>query len=179
VPEAGNYDILVNGGDSMAKISKERKVTYYVGLGMIVLGFILFISTFFEAAGFGGRIMGGDPFMGDPFTGDSFMRDADSSFSRAIIGMIFIIAGAIVASIGAKGAAGSGLLLDPEKAREDLKPFNEAKGGMINDVVSNIDVVDRMTRPQGQKEIIKIRCRNCDSLNDEDARFCKSCGREI
>ena len=39
------------------KISKERKVTYYIGLGMIVLGFILFISTFFEAAGFGGRLM--------------------------------------------------------------------------------------------------------------------------
>ena len=104
----------------MAKISKERKVTYYIGLGMIVLGFILFISTFFEAAGFGGRLMRGNPFMEDPFTGGSFVSDVDSSFSRAIIGMIFIIAGAIVASIGAKGAAGSGLLLDPEKAREDL-----------------------------------------------------------
>ena len=69
--------------------------------------------------------------------------------------------------------AGSG------KGKEDLKPFNEAKGGMINDVISNIDVGDRMTRSDGQREIIKIRCRNCDSLNDEDARFCKSCGREI
>ena len=49
----------------MAKISKERKVTYYIGLGMIVLGFILFISTFFEAAGFGGRLMRAT-FMEDP-----------------------------------------------------------------------------------------------------------------
>ena len=55
--------------------------------------------------------------------------------------MIFIIAGAIVASIGAKGAA-SGFLLDPER-QGGPKTFNEAKGGMINDVISNIDVVDR------------------------------------
>ena len=133
----------------MAKISKERKVTYYIGLGMIVLGFILFISTFFEAAGFGGRLMRSNPFMEDPFTGGSFVSDVDSSFSRAIIGMIFIIAIAIVASIAPKVQQ----VRDScwiRKGKEDLKPFNEAKGGMINDVISNIDVVDRMTRSDGQ-----------------------------
>ena len=105
------------------------------------------------------------------------MSDVDSSFFRAIIGMIFIIAGAIVASIGAKVQQVRDSCWIRKRQREDLKPFNEAKGGMINDVISNIDVVDRMTRSDGQREIIKIRCRNCDSLNDEDARFCKSCGK--
>ena len=82
-------------------------------------------------------------------------------------------------NIGAKGAAGSGLLLDPDKAREDLKPFNEAKGGMINDVISNIDVVDKIANTYEKKEVIKIRCRSCESLNDEDAKFCKGCGKEL
>lgn len=29
------------------------------------------------------------------------------------------------------------------------------------------------------KEIIKIKCKECGALNDEDAKFCKSCGKEL
>ena len=148
----------------MAKISKERKATYYVGIGMIGLGFILFISVFFSAASF----------MNDPFGGSR-----GPSFENPVIGMVLMIVGSIIMNIGAKGTAGSGLLLDPEKAREDLKPFNEAKGGMINDVISNIDVIDQITNSDEVREVIKIKCRSCGSLNDEDARFCKSCGKEL
>lgn len=148
----------------MAKITKQRKVTYYIGIGMTVLGFILFISVFFSVA----------MFMNNPFGGSR-----QPSFMNSILGMVLMIAGSFVSRIGAHGAAGSGILLDPEKAREDLKPFNEAKGGMINDVISNIDIVDDLTKSRGEREIIKIRCRNCGSLNDEDAKFCKSCGKEI
>ena len=151
-------------GDNMAKITKERKVTYYIGIGMMVLGFILFISVFFAAASF----------MNNPFGGSG-----SPSFSNSVIGMVLMIAGSVVMNIGAKGAAGSGLLLDPDKAREDLKPFNEAKGGMINDVISNIDVIDQITDSSGKKEVIKIKCRNCGSLNDEDAKFCKGCGKGL
>jgi len=147
----------------MSKISKERKVTYYIGIGMGILGFILFISVFFSFTSV----------MDDPFEATL------PSFSNAIVGMLLIIGGSIVASIGAKGAAGSGLKLDPEQAREDLKPFNEAAGGMISDVISNIDAIDHITKPQLPKETIKIRFRNCKGLNDEDAKFCKSCGQEI
>ena len=146
----------------MSKIPKERKITYYIGIGMMVLGFILFLSVFF--AGFN--------FMNNP-------EGVFHSFKNAPIGMVLIIIGAILMNIGAKGAAGSGLLLDPDKAREDLKPFNEAKGEIINDVISNIDVVGQMTKAHEQKDIIKIKCRNCGSLNEEDAKFCKSCGKEL
>lgn len=31
--------------------------------------------------------------------------------------------------------------LDPEKAREDLKPYSAAAGRMINNVIENIDIV--------------------------------------
>jgi hypothetical protein len=148
----------------MAKITKERKVTYYIGIGMVGIGFILFISVFFAAASF----------MNNPFGGSG-----SPSFSNAVIGMVFMIAGSVVMNIGAKGTAGSGLLLDPDKAREDLKPFNEARGGMINDVISNIDAIDQITNSKETKEVVKIRCRSCGSLNDEDARFCKACGMEL
>jgi len=148
----------------MAKITKQRKVTYYVGIGMMGLGFVLFVSVFFAFASF----------MNAPFIGSE-----GPSFTNSILGMVFMIVGSFVMNIGAKGAAGSGIVLDPEKAREDLKPFNEAKGEMINDVISNIDIVDNIAKSHEEKEVIKIRCRNCESLNDEDAKFCKGCGKEI
>ena len=147
----------------MTKISKERKMTYYIGIGLMVLGFILFISVFFFAASF----------MNNPFGSNT------PPFINAVIGMVLLIVGSLVMNIGAKGTAGSGLLLDPKKAREDLKPFNEAKGEMINDVIDNIDVVNKLSKPHQQKEIIKIKCRYCGSLNDEDAKFCKGCGRNL
>lgn len=139
----------------MSKLSKKRKITYYIGKGMMVLGFIIFFSQFFTFS------------FGVPFI-------------FAPIGMLFMIAGTFISNIGAKGLAGSGLKLDPDEAREDLKPFNEARGKMINDIVSGIDAVDSITKSQqsGQapREVIKIRCRSCNCLNDEDAKFCKNCG---
>lgn len=149
----------------MSKLNKSRKVTYYIGMGMMILGFVLFISVFFTFA----------TAFNDPF---SMLTGGAPSFSNSILGMILMITGGIVMNIGAKGAAGSGLILDPEQSREDLKPFNEARGGMINDVISNIDVVDKFVN-SSEKEVIKVRCSNCKALNDEDAKFCKECGNTL
>ncbi len=147
----------------MSKIPQERKILYYVGMGMMILGFILFFSVFFSTASL----------MNDPSSGRM------PSFGNGITGFILIFIGAMIQKVGAKGAAGSGIILDPEKAREDLKPYNEAVGGIINDVISNVDVVDNMIKKTDEKEVIKIRCRNCQSLNDEDAKFCKNCGQSL
>jgi hypothetical protein len=148
----------------MSKITNQRKITYYIGMGMIIVGFLLFMSVFLSVAS---------------FMDNTSFTSSGPSFKNAIIGMILMISGTFVSNIGAKGAAGSGLVLDPDKAREDLKPFNEAKGAMINDVISNIDIVDDLVHTHTEKEVIKIRCRSCGSLNDEDAKFCKNCGKEI
>jgi hypothetical protein len=147
-------------GDNMAKITKERKVTYYIGIGMVGIGFILFISVFFSAASF----------MNDPFGGSGI-----PPFTNSVIGMVFMIAGSVVMNIGAKGAAGSGLLLDPDKAREDLKPFNEAKGGMINDVISNIDAVDQITNSKETREVIKIELHHIKQEADGGENSFENC----
>ena len=151
--------------NNMARISKERKAIYYIGMGMTVLGFILFISIFFSVA----SMMSSDPFGGPEMP----------SFSRPIIGMLFIIGGQFLMRLGARGAAGSGILLDPDQAREDFKPYTEAAGGMISDVIENIDSIQSKGKPSEEKEVIKIRCQSCGALNDEDAKFCKSCGKTI
>lgn len=55
-------------------------------------------------------------------------------------------------------------------------------GGMINDVIENIDMVKEKNSAISKmeiREIVKIRCRACGELNDEDAKFCKSCGDKM
>ena len=146
------------------KISNERKAIYYIGIGFMVLGVVLFMSSFFTVFS----------------DHDMFFDGPPAFFKRALVGMICIIVGGILSSIGAKGAAGSGLILDPEKAREDLKPYTSAAGGMINDVIENIDSVKNKDQIQKEtKEIIKVRCKDCGELNDEDAKFCKKCGKGL
>lgn len=144
-----------------SKISNERKAIYYIGIALIVIGVMLFMSSFFVTRDI------------------SFSMEPPNFFKRAVLGMICMIVGSVLAGIGRSGVAGSGLLLDPEKAREDLKPFNESKGKEINDVIENIDVFKTMNLNSKEKtvEIIKIKCRECGELNDEDAKFCKKCGK--
>jgi hypothetical protein len=144
-----------------SKISNQRKILYYIGIGIVVTGFILFMSSFFVKMDTG------------------FSMETPSFFKRGVLGMICMIVGSVLASIGRSGAAGSGLLLDPDKVREDLKPFNESTGKMINDAIENIDIVKNInqhSKEKGTIEVIKIKCRECGELNDEDAKFCKKCG---
>lgn len=143
------------------KISNERKAIYYIGMALIGLGIILFFSSFFS-------------FINIDL--EDFNPGIPTFFKRALIGMICIFVGSVLMKLGARGAAGSGVILDPEKAREDLKPYSSAAGGILNDAIENID---KLKDKKEDKEVIKVRCRSCGELNDEDAKFCKSCGERI
>ena len=142
----------------MAKkeISQERKILYYAGMIIIAIGLILFMSTFFTNPD---RFLMGEVSMG-------------SIASRAVIGFIMIAIGGFMMTVAARGTAGSGLVLDPKKARDDLSPWSSMAGGMMNDVLSE-------THIGMSKEVIKIRCQSCASLNDEDAKYCKDCGEKM
>jgi len=96
--------------------------------------------------------------------------------ARAFGGMVMIIAGMIVMSIGARGAAGSGLVLDPKKAREDLEPFTRMAGGMVKDALDEADI--NLGKATSEK-IIMIKCRKCEKLNEEDSKFCQECGQPL
>lgn len=143
----------------MSEISNKRKAAYYTGICLMIIGVILFISVFFS------------------FIGSTTNSDISGFVIRAISGMILVAVGAIVMIAGKGGLAGSGILLEPDKAVDDLRPFNKAKGKMINDVVENIDILDNMKK--STREIIKIKCKECGALNDEDAKYCKACSKKL
>lgn len=107
------------------QISEERQAAYYIGAVIMGIGFLLFLSTFFSAF----SSMGQNSMPSNPG------GDMASMGFRALGGMILIIIGGVVRSIGVAGVAGSGVVLDPEKAREDLEPWARMAGGMVKDAV--------------------------------------------
>ena len=129
------------------QISPERKALYYGGMALSAIGFLVFVSVFFTAAanfGEGPSLDApdindlhngnfGDHFNKTQKTFKTFQDRGQSMFIRAIVGMIMMIGGGVLMAIGAKGPAGAGLILDPEKARRDVEPWSRATGGMIKD----------------------------------------------
>lgn len=146
------------------EISGERKALYYGGLGLMGLGFLLFISVFFSAATSFGNF-------------HNFERRTQSQATRAIAGMVLMVVGGGLRTVGARGLAGSGVILDPQKARQDVEPWSRMAGGVVKDALSEADLPKVLGgQHQEPASVVKVRCQQCKALNDEDAKFCKQCG---
>ena len=166
------------------QIPPERKAMYYGGMALIAAGVLLFVSTFFAGPEVDGR---SDPGPGAPDfwkraqeRHEEFGRGMRASMALALLGMGLIGAGGILMNIGARGAAGSGLVLDPERARQDLEPWSRMGGGVVQDALSEVSVVKKLDEGIGSPQPqVRVRCRECRGLNDETAKFCSQCGVAI
>lgn len=145
------------------QISPERKAAYYFGMVLMIVGFILFLSVFVSSAANFGNF-------------SNFEQRSSSAFTTAIIGMILVAVGRLIMTVGQRGAAGSGAILDPKQAREDLEPYSRQAGGMVKDALDEADI-DLGSRER--ETVVKVRCRSCGTLNEEDAKFCKECGAAL
>ncbi len=156
------------------KRSEERKVLYYIGLFLTILGILIFFSTFF--------VMFDDIPSGRDL-GSNFLSFGDSMYSfagRGFGGFIIISVGAILMNIGRANLR----ILAPEQTEEDLESWNRSRDE-VDDTLDKEDVVRGLTTKPGssdnyrEKIVVKVRCPFCRELNDEDARFCTKCGRTI
>ena len=155
------------------QISEERKGAYYLGMILVVIGFLIFASNFFSVFSSLGSShgFGGQPSMGG--IGKSMM-------TRAFLGMGFIVVGSFIRRIGARGLAGSGMILNPRQAREDLEPYSRMAGGMVKDALDEADVhLGSSSRNSEPERVIMIKCRECGKLNEEDSKFCQECGQAL
>lgn len=143
-------------------ISSDRKAAFYVGTILMAIGALSFFSVFVT-----GALNFGD------FS--NFEAEARSSMLRAIGGMALLVVGGIVRGIGARGLAGSGVVLDPKQAREDLEPYSRMAGGMVKDALEEADVNLVGT----SEKVVMIKCRECGKLNEEDSKFCQECGEKL
>ena len=155
---------------SLNSIPPERRTIYTVGLAMSGVGLLMFLSTFLTFAMHFGDF-------------DNFQANARSDFTRAFGGMFLMIAGGAVAGVGARGVAGSGLVLDPERARQDLEPYARVSGQLSDAAFSEMHTVREALGGIGGREpaepTVKVRCRSCQALNDEHAKFCNQCGAAV
>jgi hypothetical protein len=100
---------------------------YYVGMAVMVIGFLTFFSTFISSAlHFGGF--------------SNFEERGRSMFTRAIIGMLMVVGGRFLMRIGRMGMAGSGIKLDPEEARKDVEPWARMTGGVVKDALDEAGI---------------------------------------
>ncbi len=143
-------------------ISDERKTAYYLGTAVMVIGGLLFASVFISFALHFGDF-------------SNFESNAKSMMFRAFGGMGLLIVGGIIRGIGARGLAGSGIVLDPDKAREDLEPYSRMAGGMIKDVLDEAQI----SLGGKSEKVIMIKCPSCGKLNEEDSKFCQQCGKPL
>lgn len=141
-------------------VSPERKAGYYLGNALVFLGFALCASPVLLA------------FLGVGL-GDG--NGMPSFFPLFAIGFVLFIAGGILRSIGARGLAGSGVVLDPEGARRDLEPYSRMVGGLAADALDESGIAPGVRTV----EVVKIRCRACGKLNEDDSKFCQECGQPI
>jgi len=148
------------------KIADWRKTLYYVGMFMQISGGLLFGSVFVSFAG-----------MFSDLTGPGAPDHPDFGFmlTRGFGGFGLLILGAIVRGIGARGLAGSGAVLDPEKAREDLEPYSRMTGGMVKDALEEADLNLGGT----SEKVVMMKCASCGQLNEENSKFCQECGKGI
>lgn len=119
-------------------------------------------------------------------------------FFLFLLGMVLGVVGSIISNVAAKGLAGSGVILDPEKAREDLEPYARMSGGLTRDAMDEAGIplekvgqlIDRLGTggtgasggpPAGGavQKVIMIKCQSCGKLNEEDSKFCQECGVKL
>lgn len=161
---------------SPRQLPPGRKMTYYVGMALSIIGLLMFLSTFFSFL-----IHFGDF---SDFTGR-----ARSNGFRAFGGILLMMAGGVVMRAGAQGPFGMGMLLDPERAERDLEPWARMSGRLQDAAFSEMttvretiaEAVGEHHEPEGTDPApeIRVRCRSCQALNDEQARFCDQCGAKL
>ena len=101
------------------QISTRRKVLYYGGGLLMVAG----IGTFIFHLAWGA--LGG-------FENAEFKERLPAVM---LTSMAIAMVGGFLNVIGGKGLAGAGLILDPDRARKDLKPYSKMAGGMLEDAL--------------------------------------------
>ena len=129
------------------QISPERKTLYYIGMTLGVIGILLFVSAFFSVVGNSGpfgsntiRVEGVGGIEGYEITGVRVNDGPPSFVFRAFCGIGLVALGGVLMTVGSKGVAGSGIILDPEQTRRDFEPWSRAAGGMLKDGLDEVGI---------------------------------------
>lgn len=135
----------------------NRTALLVIGGVLALIGIILFISaasTFAAPSG--------------PFDFAAEQSRMFSAFGTAVVGMILLGAGGIAIRFGMVRPVTSYLASEASPA---IERASEAVGAGLREGYGN--------RPLQGQTVVKVKCRNCGHLNDEDETFCGQCGKPL
>lgn len=139
--------------DPKDEISPQRKQIYNLGLVLIIVGFLFFFSFFiFIALGMADIAISFPPV---------------GVFLAPMIGMFMMVAGKALRTLGARGAAGSGLILDPREAGEDLKPWSRMGGSLIKEAFDAASISPLQNTPPESPLPFDEQLRRLHRLHEE------------
>ena len=142
------------------QVSKGRKFAFYCGYLSMAAGLALLIFTVATL----------------DLTAPSRIRAAGF---RVLAGLGLLGAGLLLRRVGIRGLAGSLLILDPPRAKEDLEPWSRAAGGLVDAGLSEVSIAREAAERLAGKEKIRLRCPRCRALNDDGAERCQGCGEKL
>ncbi len=117
-------------------VSDGRKLIYTLGQILVVAGVLTLLSVI-----------------------------ATGAMLFAVPGMAMFMSGSVLMVVGRAGLAGSGVVLDPERAREDLEPWARMAGGMMKDGLDEAGIV--VGTPAGKRADFAERLRELYALHQE------------
>lgn len=129
-------------------ISPERQTAYYAGMALTGLGFLLIIIGFITFAS--GGIRSVNSFGGGEST-------VFTGFFTFFAGMVCCGVGQFIQRTAARGLAGSGILLDPQQARQDVEPWSRMTGGIVKDAIDEAGILQNRQTPPAEDFETRLR----------------------
>jgi hypothetical protein len=132
-------------------ISPGRRTAFRAGTVIIGIGLALFSSFFIAVA-----------------MGISGHRTVESHMGAVIaatfVGFAMIVVGGILRGVGKAGLAGSGLTLDPDRARRDLEPWSRTAGGVLSDTLDEAGIDLKRDKGTSPDLLFDDQLRRLDAL---------------
>jgi hypothetical protein len=158
------------------QIAELRRLIYHIGVVLITLGFLMILGTLFHVFSPGTRPAA------LPKLGKGAAVPASGGHDPAlfILDGVVIIVGAVVMKLSGS-VTHKALLVEKQEAAPMIKPESVLPDSAIDDSLSAASTSGEIVTPDDQQpaSIVKIRCLNCHTLNDESAKFCSECGNPM
>lgn len=143
---------------------------WYVGMGIQVLGFLVFLSNFVITPMHWGQKLGFDQ-----------PEPVPLAVMLALGGLVLIVAGRLVRRFGLGRPSVTSPAFGPARPRRDGDTPLRPGGGSISAALEEGGAIRRRLSvpPNAPTPIIRIRCRSCQALNDDANKFCGQCGQPL
>ncbi len=136
------------------KHKSKRTVLRIIGPILLVSGILLVVK-------------GTSGMFGDPFTQSNF--GGPSHFGLNFIGMPLIFVGGVMSSAGYMGAVAR------YQADEITPVAKDVVNYMADGTKDSVRTISKAIH-EGMTDDDDVACQSCQTMNDSDSKFCKSCG---